>query len=116
MIAQSVARTLVMYGGTVVESSPTRAVLAQWLHPYTQGLFAARPRLGTAAWLASACRPSPAACPIWPTCPRAAQFAGRRLRTLDSLPRRPAPRPWPSGAGHEARCIRLGIQRAPQNQ
>ncbi len=49
VIAQNVWRTLVMYGGTVVESGPTRARVRQHMaHPYTQGLFAARPRLGAA--------------------------------------------------------------------
>ena len=86
VIAQSVARTLVMYGGTVVESGPTRAVFGAMAHPYTQGLFAARPR--------SACRPSPAACPIWPTCPRAARLPGA-ARAPWTLATPPCPRPWP---------------------
>src|SRR5690606_18996473 len=46
VIAQSVQRTLVMYGGAVVEQGPTRAVFSRLAHPYTQGLFAARPQLG----------------------------------------------------------------------
>ena len=48
VIAENVARMLVMYGGSVVESGPTAAVFARIAHPYTQGLFAARPRLGAA--------------------------------------------------------------------
>ncbi|RYZ13033.1 MAG: ABC transporter ATP-binding protein, partial [Comamonadaceae bacterium] len=48
VIAQSVSKMLVMYGGSVVESGPTTAVFAQPAHPYTQGLFAARPALGAA--------------------------------------------------------------------
>ena len=45
VIAQNVARMLVMYGGTRAESGPTREVFAHRRHPYTQGLFAARPSL-----------------------------------------------------------------------
>ncbi|RYY92580.1 MAG: ABC transporter ATP-binding protein, partial [Comamonadaceae bacterium] len=45
VIAQNVARMLVMYGGTVVESGPTTSVFANRMHPYTLGLFAARPGL-----------------------------------------------------------------------
>ena len=40
VIAQNVRRMMVMYGGSVVESGPTDAVFAAWVHPYTLGLFA----------------------------------------------------------------------------
>jgi peptide/nickel transport system ATP-binding protein len=46
VMARNVARMLVMYGGTVVESGPTAEVFAHLAHPYTRGLFGARPRLG----------------------------------------------------------------------
>src|SRR5690606_22568090 len=46
VMAETVQRVLVMYGGTVVESGPTDAVFARLAHPYSRGLFAARPRLG----------------------------------------------------------------------
>ena len=48
VMADRVQRLFVMYGGTVVESGPTAEVFARRAHPYTQGLFAARPRLGLA--------------------------------------------------------------------
>ena len=48
VIAENVSRMLVMYGGTVVESGPTQAVFGQMAHPYTRGLFGARPQLGGA--------------------------------------------------------------------
>ena len=46
VMARTVERILVMYGGTVVESGPTTAVFEHLAHPYTRGLFGARPRLG----------------------------------------------------------------------
>ena len=46
VIGENVRRMMVMYGGTVVESGPTDAVFTHMGHPYTQGLFRARPRLG----------------------------------------------------------------------
>ncbi len=49
VIAQNVERMLVMYGGSVVESGATRQVFSNMAHPYTRGLFGARPRLGAAA-------------------------------------------------------------------
>ena len=49
VIAQNVSRMLVMYGGSVVESGPTAAVFSAMAHPYTRGLFAARPQFGASA-------------------------------------------------------------------
>lgn len=46
LVRQHVDRVMVMYGGTVVESAPTQTLFQNRLHPYTQGLFAARPLLG----------------------------------------------------------------------
>ena len=46
VIAQNATRMMVMYGGSVVESGPTRDVFASMAHPYTRGLFGARPRVG----------------------------------------------------------------------
>jgi peptide/nickel transport system ATP-binding protein len=72
VMAQTVQRLLVMYGGTVVEAGPTDAVFARLAHPYTRGLFAARPKLS--AWRAArGWSPSQAGCPNLPTCRRAAR-------------------------------------------
>jgi peptide/nickel transport system ATP-binding protein len=46
VMRDQVDRVMVMYGGAVVESAPTEALFQTRLHPYTQGLFAARPQLG----------------------------------------------------------------------
>ena len=46
VIAQNVQRMMVMYGGSVIESGPTAGVFGHRAHPYTRGLFGARPRLG----------------------------------------------------------------------
>src|SRR4029078_1408114 len=81
VIAQNVQRMLVMYGGSVVESGPTAAVFANRMHPYTLGLFAARPGLRTAKGRRLATIPGtvpelvdlPAGCP----------FAGRCRFTIE---------------------------------
>ena len=46
LMQDQVDRVMVMYGGAVVETAPTKALFQYRRHPYTQGLFAARPRLG----------------------------------------------------------------------
>ena len=46
VISQNVDRMMVMYGGSVIESGATRRVFGHMAHPYTRGLFGARPRLG----------------------------------------------------------------------
>lgn len=45
LMRHHVDRVMVMYGGAVVESAPTLNLFQNRLHPYTQGLFAARPQL-----------------------------------------------------------------------
>ncbi|MHA7599625.1 ABC transporter ATP-binding protein [Alicycliphilus sp. T452] len=107
VIAQTVRRTLVMYGGTVVESGPTRAVFGAQAHPYTQGLFAARPQFGTArvpgARLPTIAGTVPELADLPPGCP----FAGRCPRTIAAC-HTALPPAVALGADHEARCIRLG--------
>ena len=45
LVAQQCQRTAVMYAGEIVEEGPTLEVLNHPLHPYTQCLLAARPKI-----------------------------------------------------------------------
>jgi len=103
VMADCVQRMLVMYGGTVVESGPTAAVFARLAHPYTRGLFAARPRLG----LARGTRLStiPGRVPELADLPAGCPFAERCPLVVDDCRRAPPP-PAPVAADHEARCLR----------
>jgi peptide/nickel transport system ATP-binding protein len=104
VIAESVSKMLVMYGGSVVESGPTAAVFAERAHPYTRGLFAARPALGAprGAKLATIKGSVPELVDLPAGCP----FAGRCGYTIDAcLSTRPSPAVLPHG--HWVRCIRL---------
>ena len=47
VIAQMTETVAVMYGGSIVEYTDTKALFAKPLHPYTWGLFQAIPRLDT---------------------------------------------------------------------
>ncbi len=104
VIAQNVTRMMVMYGGVVVESGPTESVFARRAHPYTRGLFAARPsllskkgqRLVTIAGTVPELVDLPAGCP----------FAGRCAFTVAQC-NESAPPPVQVAPAHEARCFRL---------
>ena len=119
VIAQNVSQTLVMYGGSVAESGPTREVFTRRAHPYTQGLFASRPQFGAARLTAHPPPDTPAG--HAPRHPRLPSIAG----TVPELHRMPpgcafadrcpvalpdcaqsAPPRIALGAGHAVRCVR----------
>jgi peptide/nickel transport system ATP-binding protein len=104
VIAQNVARMLVMYGGSVVESGSTESVFAHMTHPYTRGLFAARPKLGAArgARLATIAGTVPELADLPAGCP----FAGRCRFTIDACHTTPPP-PIEVEQGHAVRCLRI---------
>ncbi len=104
VIAQNVARMLVMYGGSVVESGPTESVFAHRTHPYTLGLFAARPSLRSSKGrrLATIAGSVPELADLPPGCP----FAGRCRFTIPEC-HVTVPPAYEVEPGHRARCIRL---------
>ena len=107
VISQNVDQMLVMYGGSVVESGPTQDVFGRMAHPYTQGLLAARPRLGRA-------RPErletiPGSVPELVDLPAGCPFAGRCRYAIEVCQHTPPPA-IALGAGHWARCGRIDPQ------
>jgi peptide/nickel transport system ATP-binding protein len=106
VIAENVRRMMVMYGGTIVESGATGAVFAQLAHPYSQGLFRARPRLGaprgtrlqTIAGTVPELADIPAGCAFADRCP----IAEQRCRNI-------FPPPVEVGPGHLVRCLRTDV-------
>jgi peptide/nickel transport system ATP-binding protein len=107
VMADSVQQLMVMYAGTVVESGPTAAVFERLAHPYTRGLFAARPRLGLprGTRLATISGRVPELVDMPAGCP----FADRCERVLDAC-RATTPPVVEVGAGHWARCLRVPPQ------
>ena len=103
VMAETVQRMAVMYGGSVVESGPTASVFARLAHPYTRGLFAARPRLGlprgtrvaTIAGRVPELADLPAGCP----------FAERCVLAHGDC-RAAMPPAVAVAAGHATRCLR----------
>jgi len=104
VIAENVGRMLVMYGGSIVESGPTEALFRRLAHPYTQGLFAARPKLGAVRGTRLETIPGrvPELVDLPPGCP----FADRCRLAMEACRAAPSP-PLAVGPGHVARCIRL---------
>ncbi len=113
VMADRVQQVLVMYGGTVVESGPTEQVFARRAHPYTRGLFAARPRLRPAGDARPRERLAtiPGRVPELADMPAGCAFADRcSLAIADcrhALPPAVTVGPGP-GSQHTARCIRIG--------
>jgi len=108
VIAQSASKMLVMYGGSAVESGPTSTVFASRIHPYTQGLFRARPALGAPRGQRLATIPGsvPELVDLPPGCP----FAGRcELTIAECHTTRPPPVELPEG--QVVRCIRIDTVR-----
>ncbi len=103
VMADRVQRVLVMYAGRVVESGPTAEVFARRAHPYTQGLFAARPRLGLPRGTRLATIPGRV--PELTRLPPGCAFADRCPQALDSC-RQGVPPPRHVGTAHVAWCWR----------
>ena len=106
VIAENVQRMMVMYGGTVVESGPTTDVFARMGHPYTQGLFRARPRLG--ARKGTRLRTIAGTVPELADLPEGCAFADR-CAIVESRCRMGLPAAVEVRAGHHVRCLRTDV-------
>ncbi|MCC2633145.1 MAG: putative type dipeptide/oligopeptide transport system, ATP-binding component [Ramlibacter sp.] len=111
VIAQNVRRMMVMYGGSVVESGHTTEVFARRRHPYTLGLFGARPGLRHVK--GQRLVTIPGTVPELVDLPKGCPFAGRCRFTIPEC-NAGLPPPVEVGPGHHARCIRLDVVAAEQ--
>jgi peptide/nickel transport system ATP-binding protein len=76
--AQCCSRAMVMYCGRLVEQSDYARLYRHPLHPYTEGLLAAVPRIGTGR--SGLARPIPGRVPAFSEIPAGCHFAGRCAR------------------------------------
>lgn len=104
VIAQNVSRMLVMYGGSVIESGPTARVFGHRAHPYTRGLFGARPRLGARA--GQRLVTIDGTVPELVDLPAGCAFSDRCAWAQPPCAQT-RPQPTDLGAGHAASCLRL---------
>lgn len=92
IVADFCDRTLVLYGGQIMEEGPTGDVFADPAHPYTRGLLKAVPRLDrdTETLQTIAGEPPdmshlPAGCPFSPRCEIARDYCSTRPLVLEPL-------------------------------
>jgi peptide/nickel transport system ATP-binding protein len=112
VMADRVEQLAVMYAGCIVESGPTAQVFAQPLHPYTRGLFAARPRIGLARGTRLATIPGRV--PALHERPPGCAFADRCALAIDACRAAEPPETSPA-PGRRVRCIRASEPVAAAN-
>ena len=105
VLADTCERLAVMYAGRIVEIGPSRQMIDEARHPYTQALSSAFPRIGDpASRLApsglAGDPPDPsqvgAGCPFEPRCPEA--FADCRTHDIEL---------WRAGDERESACLKV---------
>jgi len=92
IVAGSCARTLVLYGGQIMEEGPTTEVFGRPSHPYTAGLLKAVPRidrdddrLETIAGEPPDMSHLPPGCPFAPRCERVREVCAATKPPLEAL-------------------------------
>ena len=103
VIAETVDSVLVMYGGMAVERGPAERLFQRLAHPYSQGLFAALPKLGPKPPRLATI---PGTVPELADLPAGCPFAGRCRLTVDKCWTEPPPTEMVS-RDHSAACHRL---------
>jgi oligopeptide transport system ATP-binding protein len=103
IVAETCNRIMVMYAGEMMESAEAGDLLVSPVHPYTQGLLAAVPKLGAPERLMAIpgtvpdARDMPAGCPFHPRCAQAEERCGRQKPPLLDLGKKRQVRCWLCG-------------------
>jgi peptide/nickel transport system ATP-binding protein len=109
VIAENVQRMMVMYGGTVVENGEIETLFAGLGHPYSQGLFRARPKLG--ATKGTRLQTILGTVPELADLPAGCAFADR-CDIAEARCRAVFPPPVAVKADHTVRCLRTDVSMA----
>lgn len=113
VVAEMSDYVLVMYAGMVMEYSDVRSLFADSLHPYTQGLLKALPRMGESQeklYVIDGVVPSlyelPAGCRFWPRCAYATERCKHEIPALYEV------------EGRKVRCFRYenGVKEAGSHE
>ncbi len=107
VIAETVDRVVVMYGGRVMETGPVEAIFAAPLHPYTRALLASIPgqtpgkqRLTEIPGSSPNPAEPPSGCPFHPRCPVAIEACRTATPPLEA-----------KAPGRAAACLRVEAER-----
>jgi peptide/nickel transport system ATP-binding protein len=103
VIAETCERLLVMYAGELVEQGSVQELFAQPAHPYTRGLLASLPRLGSPA-PRGALPTIPGQVPTPGSLPDGCAFHPRCAHALASCARE-SPLTYTPGVDHRVRCV-----------
>ncbi len=108
VVAESVDRIIVMYGGAAVERGATATIFQELAHPYTQGLFGAVPKLGQHRGDDESMRLASirGTVPELKDLPDGCTFADRCEFTSDACRAAPPP-PVEVAPGHMAACVHI---------
>ncbi len=114
LMRDQVQRVMVMYGGAVVESANTEALFEHRAHPYTQGLFAARPQLGLKRGTRLQTIPGnvpeifnwPQGCAFADRCPYVETNCRQSLPPLERMPSDKRADGLPDTTAHWVRCAK----------
>lgn len=111
VVAEMCSRVIVMYAGKIVEEGPIRDIFQNPLHPYTQGLIASVPKLGSHAKTLPSI---PGSVPDLASMPKGCRFAPRCKYAFDKCHQQ-EPELTRSASRRACRC-HLNIDSAPQQE
>lgn len=100
VVAEMCSRVIVMYAGKIVEEAPVEILFGNPSHPYTQGLIASVPKLGSGVKVLPSI---PGSVPDLASMPEGCRFAPRCKYATDKC-RKLNPELFQIGENHRCRC------------